>query len=337
MDRRSFLKLGAAAGGSVFVPAGSAADAPTIEIVADRVALLAELALFERVLFHDSDRRRFRCCEAAALGPQSPAGGEWLTVPGPPAVRRPQEVTLAPEGNRCVLFASGRETDFHSLVEAGCSGTGAVSVSLPTLLSWLTAAGDSEGPVTLRRRGSNRIEALCGEHRFRLPTRASEAWSVASGSPSSPRTSPPAGARRLPDLAGSSFPANLRASAYDHPSTEIVAIPQVRDRLESEAARRDRARRVFSFPGDLGAPNGTPARRGPKVGLVLRFETMLQWMVLARAVGGPDRVLDDGARVFFECGDRRLASRRLPDRFRRPRPCHCAVSLRTGNTRITTF
>ena len=144
-------------------------------------------------------------------------------------------------------------------------------------------------------------------------------------------------AHRLPDLDGSWFPANLRAGAYAHPSTEIVAIPQVRDRLESEAARRDRARRIFYFPGDLGAPNGAPARQRPKVGLVLRFETMRQWMVLARAVGGPDRVLDDGARIFFECGDRRLVSRRFPDRFRYPRPCHCAVSLRTGNTRITTF
>lgn len=336
MDRRSFLKLSAAAGGSVFVPARTAADAPTVEIVADRVALLAELALFERVLFHAGDRHGFRCCEAAALGSESPAGGEWPIVPGPPPVRRPDEVTLAPEGNRCVLFASGRETEFRSLVEAACSGTGAVSVPLPTLLSWLAAAGDDEGPVTLRRRGSNRIEVLCGEHRLRLPTRASEARSVASGSPVSARTSPPAGARRLPDLEGSSFPANLRAAAYDHPSTEI-AVPQVRNRLESEAARRDRARRIFSFPGDLGAPNGAPARQRPKVGLVLRFETMLQWMVLARAVGGPDRVLDDGARVVFECGDRRLVSRRFPDRFRRPRPCHCAVSLRTGNTRITTI
>ena len=333
MDRRSFLRLGAAAGGSVLVPAGSAADAPTFEIVADRVALLAELALFERVLFHASDRHGFRCCEAAALGSESPAGGEWPIVPGPPPVPRPDEVTLAPEGNRCALFASGRETEFHSLVEAGCSGTGAVSVPLPTLLSWLAVAGDDEGPVTLRRRGSNRIEALCGEHRLRLPTRASEA----SGSPNSPRTSPPAGARRLPDLEGSWFPANLGAAAYDHPSTEIAAIPQVTDRLESEAARRDRARRVLSFPGDLGAPNGAPPRQRPKVGLVLRFETMLQWMVLARAVRGPDRVLDDGARVVFECGDRRLVCRRFPDRFRRPRPCHCAASLRTGNTRITTI
>lgn len=337
MDRRSFLKLGAAAGGSVFVPAGSGADAPTVEIVTDRVTLLAELALFDRVLFHDNDRRRFRCCEATALGPESPAGSEGRTVPGSPAVPRPEEVTLAPEGNRCVLFASGRETDFHSLVEAECSGTGAVSVPLPTLLSWLAAAGDGEDPVTLRRRGPNRIEVLCGKHRLRLPTRASEARPVASGSPAFPRTSPPAGARRLPDLDGPWFPAHLRAAAYTHPSTEIAALPQVRDRLESEAARRERARRVLSFPGDLGAPNGTPARRGPKVGLVLRFETMLQWMVLARAAGGPDRVLDDGARVFFECGDRRLVSRRFPDRFRCARPCHCAASLRTGNTRITTF
>lgn len=337
MDRRQFLKLGAAGGGSVFVLAGTAADAPTFEIVADRVALLAELALFERVLFHAGDRHGFRCCEAAALGRESRARREWLTVPGPPPVRRPDEVTLVPEGNRCVLFASGRETELHSLVEAECSGTGAVSAPLPTLLSWLTAAGDSEGPVTLRRRGSNRIEALCGEHRLRLPTRASAARSVASGSPASPRTSPPAGTRRLPDLDERWFPAHLRAAAYTHPSTEVAAIPQARDRLESEVARRDRARRIFSFPGDLGAPNGAPARQRPKVGLVLRFETMLQWMVLARAVSGPDRVRDDGARVFFECGDRRLVSRRLPDRFRCPRPCHCAVSLRTGNTRITTI
>lgn len=317
-------------------PAEGAADAPTFGIVADRAALLAELALFERVLFHDSDRRRFRCCEAAALGRESPVRHEWPTVTGPPAVPRTDEVTLAPEGDRCVLFASGRETEFHSLVEAECSGAGAVSVPLAPLFSWLTAAGDSEGPVTLLRHGPNRIEAQCGGRRLRIPARASEVLSAASGSPAFPRTSPPAGARLIPGLDGSWFAAHLRADAYTRPSTAI-AVPQVRDRPESEIARRDRARQVFHFPGDFDAPNGTPTRQKRRVSLVLRFETMLQWMVLARAVGGPDRVLDDGARVFFECGDRRLVSRRFPEGFRFPRPCHCAVSLRTGDTRITTF
>lgn len=332
MDRRRFLELGAAAGASVFVPAGSAADAPAFGIVADRAVLLAELALFERVLFHDTDRRRFRCYEAAALGQESPVHRGWPTVPGPPAVPRTEEVTLAPEGNRCVLLASGRETEFLSVVEAECSGAEAVSVPLLPLFSWLAAAGDSEGPVTLRRRGPNRIEAQCGERRLRIPARASEALAAASGSPASP----PAGVRLVPGLDRPWFPAHLHADAYTRPSTAIT-VPQVRDRLESEAVQRGRARRVFSFPGDLGAPNRTPARQQPSVRLVLRFETMLQWMVLARAVGGPDRVLDDGARVFFECGDRRLVSPRFPDGFRFPRPCHCAVSVRTGDTRITTL
>ena len=336
MDRRRFLEMGAAAGCSVFVPAGSAADAPTFGIVADRAALLAELALFERVLFHDSDRRRFRCCEAAALGRKSPVRRKWPTVPAPPTVLRTDEVTLAPEGNHCVLFASGGATEFHSLVEAECSGAGAVSVPLAPLFSWLAAAGDDEGPVTLLRRGSNRIEAQCGERRLRIPARTSEVLSATPGSPASRVTAPPAGARVIPGLDGSWFAAHLRADACTRPST-ATTVPQVRDRLESEIARRDRARRVFSFPGDFDAPNGTPTRRKRRVSLVLRFETMLQWMVLARAVGGPDRVLDDGARVFFECGDRRLVSRRFPDGFRFPRPCHCAVSLRTGHTRITTF
>lgn len=336
MDRRRFLELGAAAGCSVFVPAGSAADAPTLGIVADRTALLAELALFERVLFHDRDRHGFRCCEAAALGRESPVRRKWPTVPGPPAVPRTDEVTLAPQGNHCVLFASGRETEFRSVVDAECSGAEAVRVPLLPLFSWLAAAGDDEGPVILRRRGPNRIEAQCGEQRLRLPVRASEALAAASGSPASPRTSPPAGARLVPGLDGSRFPAHLRAGAYTNPSTAIT-VPQVMARLESEIARRDRARRVISFPGDLGAPNGTPTPRKRSVRLVLRFETMLQWMVLARAVGGPDRVLDDGARVFFECGDRRLVSPRFPDGFRFPRPCDCAVSVRTGDTRITTL
>lgn len=336
MDRRRFLKWGAAAGSSVFVPAGSAAGAPSVEIVTDGAALLAELALFERVFFHDSDRRRFRCCEAAALGQESPVHRGWPTVPSPPAVPRTDEVTLAPEGDRCVLFASGAETEFRSLVEAECFGAEAVSVLLLPLFSWLATAGDDEGPVTLRRRGPNRIEAQCGERRLRLPVWASEAPAAASGSPASRRTSPPAGVRLVPGLDGSRFPAHLCAAAYTHSSTAIT-VPQVRDRLESEAGRRDRARRVFSFPGDLGVPNRTPARQQPSFRLVLRFETMLQWMVLARAVGGPDRVLDDGARVFFECGDRRLVSPRFPDGFRFPRPCHCAVSVRTGDTRITTL
>ncbi len=332
MDRRRFLELGAAAGASVFVPAGSAADAPAFRVVADRAALLAELALFERVFFHDSDRRRFRCCEAAALGQESPVRRKWPTVPGPPPVPRNDEVMLAPERNRCILFASGRETEFRSVVDAECSGAEAVSVPLLPLFSWLAAAGDDEGPVTLRRRGPNRVEAQCGERRLRLPARASEALAAASGSPASP----PAGARLVPGLDGSWFPDHLRADAYTRPSTAIT-VPQVMARLESEIARRDRARRVISFPGHLGAPNGTPTRRKRSVRLVLRFETMLQWMVLARAVGGPDRVLDDGARVFFECGDRRLVSRRFPDGFRFRRPCDCAVSVRTGDTRITTL
>ena len=336
MDRRRFLEWGAAAGASVFVPAGSAAKASVFGIVADRAALLAELALFERVLFHDRDRHGFRCCDAAALGRKSLVRREWPTVPGPPAVPHTDEVTLAPERNRCVLLASGRETEFLSVVDAECSGAGTESVPLAPLFSWLAAAGDDEGPVTLRRRGPNRIEVQCGEQRLRLPVRASEALAAASGSPASPCTSPPAGARLVPELDGSRFSAHLRADAYTRPSTAIT-VPQVRDRLESEAVRRDRARRVFSFPGDLGAPNGTPVRQQPSVRLVLRFETMLQWMVLARAVGGPDRVLDDGARVFFECGDRRLISRRFPAGFRFPRPCDCAVSVRTGDTRITTL
>lgn len=336
MDRRRFLELGAVAGASVFVPAGSAADAPTLGIVADRTAMLAELALFERVLFHDRDRHGFRCCEAAALGQESPDRRKWPTVPGPPPVPRNDEVTLAPERNRCVLFASGRETEFRSVVDAECSGAEAVSVPLLPLFSWLAAAGDDEGAVALRRRGPNRIEAQCGEQRLRLPVQASEALAAASGSPASPRTSPPAGARLVPRLDGPRFAAHLRAGAYTNPSTGIT-VPQVMARLESEAARRDRARRVFSFPGDRGAPHGTPARRQPSVRLVLRFETMLQWMVLARAVGGPDRVLNDSARVFFECGDRRLVSRRFPDGFRFRRPCDCAVSVRTGDTRITTL
>lgn len=336
MDRRRFLELGAAAGASVFVPAGSAADAPAFGIVADRAALLAELALFERVFFHDRDRHGFRCCEAAALGQESPDRRKWPTVPGPPAVPRTDEVTLMPQGDRWVLFASGAETEFLSVVEAECSGAEAVRVPLLPLFSWLAATGDSEGPVTLLRRGPNRIEAQCGERRLRLPARASEAPAAASGSPASPRTSPPAGARLVPGLDRPRFPAHLRADAYTRPSTAITVLP-VRDRLESEAVRRDRARRVFSFPGDFDAPHGTPARPQPSVRLVLRFETMLQWMVLARVVGGPDRVLDDGARVFFECGDRRLVSPRFPAGFRFPRPCHCAVSVRTGDTRITTL
>lgn len=336
MDRRRFLKFGAAAGASAFVPAGSAADAPSVEIVADRAALLAELALFERVLFHDRDRHGFRCCDAAALGRKSPVRREWPTVPGPPAVPHTDEVTLAPERNRCVLFASGRETEFRSVVDAECSGAEAVSVPLPPLFSWLAASGDDEGPVNLRRRGPNRVEAQCGEQRLRLPVRASEALAAASGSPASPRTSPPAGARLVPGLDGSWFAAHLRAGAYTNPSTGIT-VPQVRARLESEIAGRDRARQVFHFPGDFDAPNGTPTPQKRSVSLVLRFETMLQWMVLARAVGGPDRVLDDGARVFFECGDRRLVSRRFPDGFRFRRPCDCAVSVRTGDTGITTL
>lgn len=117
-----------------------------------------------------------------------------------------------------------------------------MSVRLPSLFSWLHAAGDSEGPGTHRRRGPNRIEAQCGERRLRTPARASASLAGASGSPASLQTSSPAvtrspGARRT----------HLLAGAYTHPSTEIT-LPRAGDHLESEAVQRDPARRVFSFP-----------------------------------------------------------------------------------------
>ena len=144
-----------------------------------------------------------------------------------------------------------------------------------------------------------------------------------------------------------------RAASRTSPDRRFPPIsappPTTTPRPRSSPSRRRGIASNRRRPGEIGRGGSSPfpvtsARRtgprrdnGRRSTSVLRFETMLQWMVLARAVGGPDRVLDDGARVFFECGDRRLASRRFPDRFRRPRPCHCAVSLRTGNTRITTI
>ena len=342
MDRRSFLKSGAAAGGSLLLPAGNAAGAgadPSFGIVADRVALLAELALFERVCFHGA-------CGPAVFRREIPDHG---ASPVPHGLDR---VTLVPGENGCGLSASAFLIEFHSggddcgfpvsgfLIEfqsrfdAECSGEGAVSVPLRSLLSWLAAGGDDDSAVTLRQRAPDWIEAQCGEHRLRMPALPIEASAAESGLPALRRTSTPPGARPLPGLDGSWLADHLHACALNFPSTEIT-VPQVMDRLDSEAVRRDRLRRVLFFPGDRGAPNGNPARPKTKISLALRFETMLQWMVLARAVGAPDRVLDDGARVFFECGDRLLVSSRFPDSF--PQPWRCAIGIRKGDTRITTF
>ena len=346
MDRRSFLKSGAAAGGSLLVPvrgsarsAASDTDTPSFGIVADRVALLAELALFERVSFHG-------VCDPAIFRREIPDHG------ASPVIEGLDRVALVPGENGCGVsvsaflteFHSGRNdgslpvsgflTEFHSRFDAECSGEGAVSVPLRSLFSWLAAAGDDGSAVTLRQRAPDWIEARCGEHRLRMPALPIEASAAESGLPALRRTSTPAGARLLPGLDGSWLADHLHAGAYNFPTTEI-AVPQALDRLESEAVWRDRLRRVASFPGDRGAPNGNPARPKTKVSLALRFETMLQWMVLARAVGAPDRVLDDGAHVFFECGDRLLVSSRFPDSF--PQPWRCAICIRKGDTRITTF
>ena len=348
MNRRSFLKSGAAAGGSLFVPvrgsARSAAndtDTPSFGIVADRVALLAELALFERVCFHGA-------CGPAVFRREIPDHGaspvphgldRVMVVPGENGCGLSASAFLIEfhsGGDDCGLPVSGFLIEFHSRFDAECSGEGAVSVPLRSLLSWLAAAGDDDSAVTLRQRASGWIEARCGEHRLRVPSLPIETSAAESGLPPLPRTSTPPGARPLPGLDGSWLADHLHACALNFPSTEIT-IPQALDRLDSEAVRRDRLRRVLFFPGDRGAPNGNPARRKPKVSLVLRFETMLQWMVLARAVGAPDRVLDDGARVFFECGNRLLVSSRFPDGFPFPRLWRCALALREGDTRIATF
>lgn len=344
MDRRRFFEVGAAAGGSLLAPTRSTASAPTSGIVIDRVTLLAELTLLDRMFDRARcsmaalrrelallDRMVDRAgCGMAALRHEIPDPGEELLFRGL------DEVTLAPGQNGCGLFAGEGKTEYHALLEAECSGEESVSVPPAALCSWLATVGEHDGPVVLRRVGSNEVEARFGNRRRRIPARTRNAESEASGSPAARRTSPPAGARLLPGLDGSWFPDYLRACADNFPSTEIT-VPQVMDRLESEAVRRDRIQQLAFSPGGSGAPKWNPAQRKPKVSLVLRFETMFQWMVIARAVGGPDRVLNDGARVFFESADRLLVSPRFSDSFQVAWHFRGPLGVRMGDTWITTF
>lgn len=345
MDRRRFFEVGAAAAGSsLLAPARSTASPPTFGIVIGRVTLLAELVLLDRMFDRARcsmaalrrelallDRMFDRAgCGMAALRRELPDPGEE------PLFRGLDEVTLAPGQNGCRLFAGEGKTEYHAVLEAECSGKESVSVPPAALCSWLAAAGEHDGPVVLRRLGANEVEAQFGNRRRRIPARTREAESEVSGSPPARRTSPPAGARLLPGLDGSWFPDYLRVCADNFPSTEIT-VPQVMDRLESEAIRRDRIQRLVFSPGGSGAPKWNPAQRKPKVSLVLLFETMFQWMVIARAVGGPDRVLHDGERVFFESTDRLLVSPRLSDSFQVPWPFRGPLGVGTGDTWITTF
>lgn len=322
MDRRHFFKVGAAAG-VLLAPARSTASTPTFGIVIDRLTLLAELALLGQVF----DRAR---CRLAALRRELPDSGEESLF------RCLDEITLAPGQYGCGLFAGEGKTEYHAILDAECSGKGSVSVPPAALFSWLTAAGEHDGPVIFRQVGPNEVEVQFGNRRRRIPARTRETGCEASGPPAARRNSPPANARLLPGLDGSWFPDYLRVCADNFPSTEIT-VPQVVDRLESEAIRRDRIQRIAFFRGGLGVPNGNQARGKPKVSLVVPFETMFQWLVIARAVGGPDSVLDDGERVFFECADRLLVSPRFPDSFQIARPFRDRLGVRTGDTWITTF
>lgn len=279
MDRRNFLRLGAAAGAIAAAPAAAAGTAtpPRLGLHADRRALLAELALAELLLAQDRE-------------------------PSPGEPRHP-EVVLSPGPFGCRIFAAAADTRFHSTVEAECTGAGAVSVPLRDLLRRLSA-GRGE-TITVRAFETNRIEVECGGRVTRIPARLADFPEPDTPSHSA-FTVPPDPLARYLDCV------SLERYGFGHSGPPRISDPEAREHFAREASRSRPA--VYPFPTDamvvplVGNPAGKRAAQGVREIVTLRLETLIQALVLEDTLERRVRLHREGIRIFVDCGKRLLES-----------------------------
>lgn len=282
MDRRNFLRLGAAAGAVAAAPDAAArtTDPPSLGFHADRRALLAELALVELLLAQERP-------------------------PSPDEPPHP-EVTLSPGAFGCRIFASAADTRFHTTVEAECAGAGAVTVPLPDLRRRLSA-GSGETVTVRAFESEDRIDAECGGPVTRIPARPADFPEPDAPSPS---------AFTVPaDLLAEYLRFVSRERCGLHRSgAPRISDPEAREHFAREASRSRPT--VYPFPTNAavvplwGNPAGRRAARGVRRDeiVTLRLETLLQALALEGTLERRVRLRRDGIRIFVECGKRLLAS-----------------------------
>ena len=299
MDRRNFLKLGAAAGAIAAAPDAAARTSnPRLGFRADRRALLAELALVELLLAQER-------------------------LPSPAEPPHP-EVTLSPGAFGCRIFAAASDTRFHSTVEAECTGAGAVTVPLPDLRRWLSAG--REETVTLRAFDSNRIEAECGGRVTRIPARPADFPDPDIPSPSASTVPPDPLAQYLDFVSRERY-------GLDHSGPPRIADPKAREHFARQASGARPT--VYPFPTNATVvplwrnPAGRRAARGVREDefVMLRLETLIQALALEETLQRRVRLHKDGIRFFVECGKRLLASSTCT-----PASSTCAPDLSTSIT-----